>query len=72
MPESVKSEPESSTLSTKTEPKKRLAPGTKLPNGKVILESHAVYRRGARLKVDPETGRVTAAPETGRERGKTK
>jgi hypothetical protein len=55
------SEPESATLSETVSDKPRLKPGTKLPNGKMIVESWPNHQPGARLKVDPKTGKVTRA-----------
>lgn len=55
MPESLKSAPESSTPSAKRAlPRPLHPPGTVLPNGKTVIESHAAY---APLPLDPKTGK---------------
>lgn len=55
MPQSAKLPRESSTSSAK-----RLAPGKRLPNGKLVVESWINRQPNAvKLKADPQTGEVT-------------
>jgi hypothetical protein len=39
-------------------------PGSVLPNGKIIIQSGSHPTSGVRMKVDPKTGRVTAAEKS--------
>lgn len=38
---------------------KRLAPGSRLPDGKIVLDSWMNFQPGGKLKADPKTGAVT-------------
>ena len=64
MPQSLKSQAESSKPPVKRQGGLH-SPGTVLPNGKTVVESHVAFG-DTRLKVDPKTGKVTVDDSAGK------